>query len=260
MGTISERKRGDGSIGYTAQIRRKKGGVVVYTEAKTFDRAPAASAWLKKREKELAQPGALETAREEDPMLSEVIDRYMRESTRKLGKTKEQVLRTIKASFLGAKRCSQLTSPDYVTYGQSLGVQPQTVGNYMSHLGAVVMVARPAWGYPLDSTALEDARIVLKRLGKTSKSKQRDRRPTMAELDLYMTHFINIRKKRPHSNPMAAIIAFAIFSTRRQEEIVTIRWADLDEAGSRVLVRDMKHPGEKIGNDTWCDLPPRRCR
>ncbi|CAG2140005.1 Uncharacterised protein [Ralstonia mannitolilytica] len=70
MGTITERKRRGGSIGYTAQIRLKERGVVVYTEAKTFDRAQAASAWLKKREKELAQPGARETAKEEDPLLS----------------------------------------------------------------------------------------------------------------------------------------------------------------------------------------------
>jgi hypothetical protein len=27
---------------------------------------------------------------------------------------------------------------------------------------------------------------------------------------------------------------------------------DLDAEGSRVLVRDMKNPGEKIGNDVWC--------
>ena len=45
------------------------------------------------------------------------------------------------------------------------------------------------------------------------------------------------------------------FSTRRQEEITRISWIDLDTEGSRVLVRDMKNPGEKIGNDTWCDLP-----
>jgi hypothetical protein len=50
MRTITERKRRDGSIGYTAQIRRKQGGSVVYAEAKTFDRAPAARAWLAKRE------------------------------------------------------------------------------------------------------------------------------------------------------------------------------------------------------------------
>jgi integrase len=55
---------------------------------------------------------------------------------------------------------------------------------------------------------------------------------------------------------MADIVLFAMFSTRRQEEITRITWADLDSEHGRVLVRDMKHPGEKIGNDQWLDLPP----
>jgi integrase len=53
---------------------------------------------------------------------------------------------------------------------------------------------------------------------------------------------------------MQKIISFAIFSTRRQEEITRIAWDDYE--GNRVLVRDMKHPGDKLGNDTWCDLSP----
>ena len=53
---------------------------------------------------------------------------------------------------------------------------------------------------------------------------------------------------------MRHVILFAIFSTRRQEEITTIRWADIEPG--RILVRDMKHPGDKLGNDTWCDLVP----
>lgn len=52
---------------------------------------------------------------------------------------------------------------------------------------------------------------------------------------------------------MREIIMFALFSTRRQEEITRITWEDYQ--GDRVMVRDMKHPGQKIGNDTWCDLP-----
>lgn len=51
---------------------------------------------------------------------------------------------------------------------------------------------------------------------------------------------------------MNAIIAFAVYSGRRQEEITRVLWSDL-EAG-RVLVRDMKHPGEKVGNHVWCAL------
>jgi integrase len=54
---------------------------------------------------------------------------------------------------------------------------------------------------------------------------------------------------------MQKIVAFAVFSTRRQEEITRIRWSDWDQAHKRVLVRDMKNPGEKQGNDVWCDVP-----
>jgi hypothetical protein len=72
MGTISIRERKDKSIGYTAQIRLKRGGRVAYTEAKTFDRRQAAAAWIVKREKELARPGAMEAAAQADPLFSEV--------------------------------------------------------------------------------------------------------------------------------------------------------------------------------------------
>jgi integrase len=69
-----------------------------------------------------------------------------------------------------------------------------------------------------------------------------------------MTHFGMVEGRRKGVAPMQKIVVFAIFSTRRQEEITLIRWNDL-EAG-RIMVREMKHPGDKKGNDTWCDLTP----
>jgi integrase len=71
-----------------------------------------------------------------------------------------------------------------------------------------------------------------------------------------MRHFGDIRARRPSSLPMQRIVAFALYSTRRQEEIVRITWADLDVGLSQVLVRDMKNPGDKKGNHVWCKLPP----
>ncbi|VVE67769.1 integrase/recombinase [Pandoraea anapnoica] len=260
MGTISVRERKDKSIGYTAQIRLKRDGRVVYTEAKTFDRRQAAAAWIVKREKELARPGGIEAAAVVDPLFSEVIKKYVDESIKKIGRTKAQVLNAVARAPIGEKRCSQLGSTDYVDFAKSLDVLPQTASNYMSHIGAVVNVARPAWGYPLSEQALRDARRVLSHLGHTAKSAKRERRASFAELDLLLEHFVGIRKRHPKSAPMQYIVPFAIFSTRRQEEIVTIKWSNLDAEGSRILVRDMKHPGQKIGNDIWCDLPPEAMR
>ncbi|SFH64518.1 tyrosine-type recombinase/integrase [Bradyrhizobium sp. Gha] len=254
MGTIIARKRKDGSTAHLAQVLIKKAGLIVRREARTFDRRQAAAAWLERREKELAAPGALD---QQDPVLSDVIDRYVAESKKKIGRTKAQVLNAIKRYDIASLRCSKIASTDLVAFANELvkRVQPQTVSNYLSHLASIFAIARPAWGYPLDQDAMKDAFVVAKRLGVTSKSRSRDRRPTVDELDLLMTHFGERQKRRPSSVPMQKVIAFAMFSTRRLEEITRLRRTDLDEDGSRILVRDMKNPGEKIGNDVWCDLP-----
>lgn len=54
---------------------------------------------------------------------------------------------------------------------------------------------------------------------------------------------------------MHRIIPYAMFSTRRLGEIARITREDFDAEGKRQLVRDMKHPGEKAGNDQLVDVP-----
>ena len=264
MGTIVERPRKDGSSAFLAQISIMRDGKIVFRQSKSFDRRPAAAAWIKKREVDLAKPGGLTQARtgKASATLADAIDKYISESRRQIGKTKAQVLRKIKEFDIASLRCDQITSQDIVAFAKAIGekVTPQTVGNYMAHLGAVFAIARPAWGYPLDQQAMADANKVAKLQGRTSKSKERSRRPTLAELDALMKHFTRIHSRRPKSLPMPKIVAFAIFSTRRQEEITRLRWNDLEEAGSRGWVRDMKTPGDKIGNDVLCDLPAEALR
>ncbi len=258
MGTIIARPQKDGSKRFQAQLLIKRDGKILHREGRTFERRQAAAAWLENREKELAKPGALDRLRAADPNLAKVIDQYVKESIKQIGRTKAQVLRAIKQYPIAQKQCSTITSGDIVAFAQQLvaKVQPQTVSNYLSHLSSIFAIAHAAWGYDLDYRAMEDAQIVAKRLGISSKSRDRDRRPALDELDKVMTHFVERHRRRPSSVPMHKIVPFAIFSTRRQEEITRIVWKDLDAEGSRVLVRDMKNPGEKIGNDVWCDLPP----
>ena len=254
MGTIIGRTRKDGSTAFTAQIVIKKDGKIIHREAETFDRKQAANAWIVKREAELKRPGGLE--RKEDPTLSAVIDRYIAESKNAVLGTKAQVLKTIKNSDLGDIKCSDITSQTLVSFAKDLtkNVEPQTCGNYFSHLSSIFTVARPAWGYPLSRQEFEDSVTVLKKLGLIRKGSERSRRPTLEELDRLMEHFGRITDHRPSSIPMQKILAFAIFSTRRQEEITLLRWDDLE--GDRILVRDMKHPGDKKGNNVHCELTP----
>lgn len=87
MGSISIRKRKDGSSGYLARVRVMREGTS-YHETKTFDRRPAATAWIEKREKELAKPGALEGLNVSDPLRSKAIERYTEEAVKEIGRTK----------------------------------------------------------------------------------------------------------------------------------------------------------------------------
>jgi integrase len=254
MGTISERTRKDGSKAFTAQIVIKIGGKTVHREAQTFDRKQAANAWIVNREAELKRPGGLE--RKEDPTLAAVIDRYIEESRNPVLGNKAQVLKTIKNTDLGETKCGDITSHTLVAFARELNksVEPQTCSNYLSHLSNIFTVARPAWGYPLSRQEFDNALTVMRKLGLIGKAAERSRRPTLEELDRLMEHFGRIQQHRPSSIPMQKIVAFALFSTRRQEEVTLLQWDDLD--GDRILVRDMKHPGDKKGNHVYCELPP----
>lgn len=261
MGTITVRKRRDGSTGYTAQIRIMQKGVTVYQESQTFDRKAIAQAWIKRVETEMSVPGAIEKANRSGVTVKEMIERYLLEyeKLRPLGKTKRATLKAIGETWLGKLEDREITSQKLVEYADGRmmndGIQAQTVGNDLAHLGAVLSVARPAWGYDIDPMAMPDARKVLRKMGAVTRSKERNRRPTLEELDKLFGYFSEMRDRRKQEIDMVRVTAFALFSTRRQEEITRIRWDALDEARQMVLVTDMKNPGQKYGNDVWCHVP-----
>ncbi|HEV7255540.1 MAG TPA: hypothetical protein VGN97_20865 [Mesorhizobium sp.] len=73
VGAITKRKRSNGKTGYTAQIRINRDGQT-HSEAKTFDRRPATTAWIAKREAELSALGALAQAKQRVATLFAAID------------------------------------------------------------------------------------------------------------------------------------------------------------------------------------------
>jgi integrase len=261
MGSISIRKRKDGSTAYHAQVRIMQQGVTVYQETQTFDRKTAAQNWVKKIETEMAAPGAIAKSKREGVTVKEMIDRYLLEyeKLRPLGKTKRATLKAISETWLGKLMDKEITSQKIVEYAndrmQKDGIQAQTVGNDLAHFGAVLSVARPAWGFDIDPMAMPDARRVLRKMGAVTRSKERNRRPTLEELDAILKYFGEMRDRRKQEIDMVRVTAFALFSTRRQEEITRIRWDAMDEARQSVLITDMKNPGQKYGNDVWCHVP-----
>lgn len=263
MGSITPRKKKDGSVSYTAQIRIRRKGEIVYQESETFARKAVATAWMKKREAELAMPGALDRMNRKSVTIKEVIKHYKRDygAVRPLGKTKRNTLNAIAETWLGDLLDVELTSQKLVEYAQwrlsaeGGAVLPQTVNNDLQHLGAVVSVAKAAWDYDIDPQEMVAARKVMRRMGLVARSAERSRRPTLDELSTLFDHYTDMVKRERSEIPMLKLIPFAIYSTRRQDEICRIRWADFDKDHKRVLVRDMKNPGQTIGNDVWCSLP-----
>lgn len=234
---------------HTALIRLKRGGKIVHQESKTFDSKRDAQNWMRRRELEVADQ--LTAVKPNDPPLAEVIERYLSDTHKPVGKTKRQVLTTIKRHQLAALPCSQIDSAALVDFAQSLDSLPQTRNNYLSHLSALFAIAEPAWGYPLEHAAIVKAKAVCARLGLTAKPNKRTRRPTLPELEAILDWFAG----SSGVIPMVDMTLFALFSARRQEEVTRLRWADFNERTHTVIVRDMKNPGQKKGNDVECLLP-----
>ncbi|WP_207100412.1 tyrosine-type recombinase/integrase [Paracoccus shandongensis] len=268
MATIAERKRKDGTVSYVAQIIKRAHN---FHDSKTFDSRRVAEAWAAKREKEIQadiEAGRPITKQKiKTKTLGDAIDLYINESMNPIGKTKTQVLRTIQKEYgpeIADVRCDLITSKTIIEFAKTLHdrdciTSASTVLNYMSHLSSIFAIARPAWNMPLDEKAMKEAMTICKKMGYTKKSKSRTRRPSIEEINSLMQYFLDKRITRPNVNPMHKIIAFALFSTRRQEEITRLQWSDYDPKHKRILIRDMKHPGEKIGNDVFVDLPDPCC-
>jgi hypothetical protein len=141
-----------------------------------------------------------------------MIDLYLLEyeKFRPLGKTKRATLTAIGKTWLGEVEDKDITSQKLVEYAnwrmEQDGIQAQTVGNDLAHFGAVLSVARPAWGYDIDPMAMPDARRVLRKMGAVTRSKERARRPTLVELDNILEHFCSVRDRRKQEIDMVGVI------------------------------------------------------
>ena len=262
MGSITERKRKDGSVGYRAEVVRKRVGLKF---VETFDRRKAAQDWIDKKEKELDKPGGLDAAiaAKKGPArstLGDAIDRTLADRVKQVGRTTKGNLQMVRRRKVADIACQDVTSRHITDLARELygeGRLPATVGNILSSLGKVFTLADPMWGYPLDEREMDKAVAGCRELGLIERSARRKRRPDLDELDKLMEHFQAYEGRRSDALPMRRLSAFGIFSMRRLGETCRLLWKDYEpdhKDGPRILVRDMKHPGEKVGNDVWCRL------
>lgn len=248
MGTITKRKRADGSIAYRYEIRIKRKGVIIHQEAETFGQKKLAEAWGKARELALQAPGALAAVRAKRS-IRDLIGWYIEHYGKNFGRTKRahlKFLQTLPMADLDAVGLTVQGLIDHVRKRRQNGAGPSTVNGDLIWLRAVYRAARPALNLPVDLQVIADASAYCREQKLIGKSRRRTRRPTEDELTRLTNHFKS-RDGRARI-PMTDIMWFAIDSTRREDELTQLLWADNNKADMTGVVRDAKHPTAKDGN------------
>jgi len=154
---------------------------------------------------------------------------------------------------LGHLSVSTLTSSHFTDHFRKRhkdGAGAVTISSQMGYLVGVLRVARTLWHLDVPLQAAQDARSALASLGMVGRSGHRDRRVSDAELKQLITYFT----KRPGAYPMADILQFCLASAMRISEVCRLEWQDFNETAKTVVIRDRKHPQDKLGNNQTVPL------
>lgn len=251
MATIKARRTADGIVRYTAEVRLRKGALVLHREAKTFTHRAAAQRWARARDVALEDPATLMQVRTRDVALKDLIRWYI-DTFQKISKwqrTKQAQLQFLeKHTFALHNACSLTTRMliEHVRERRTAGAGPATVANDLTWIAVVLRAAKSVRALPVRPDIVLEARTACRELRLIGKSRRRNRRPTPDELQKLDEYFS--RRDRRAKLPMRDIMWFAIESSRRESEICHLLRADNDESTRTGCVRDAKHPTHKEGN------------
>jgi integrase len=219
------------------------------TKCDTFATRAAAKAWAATIERQIDEMKASGVMSPGANTIADLIDRYVREQfTRKAwGRSKSADLARLRKD-LGHLKASETTSRHITEYFQdrnSDGAGGVVVSAQVGYLVAVFEIARTLWHLDVPAQAIQDARKALTAAGLVAKSKRRDRRVTDTELEA----IIRQMEKTPTTLPVRDVLEFCLATTMRISEVCRLQWSDLDKKDRTIVIRDRKHPQDKIGND-----------
>ena len=211
-------------------------------KSKSFDTKAQAKVWATRSEAEIDAGQARGHVASGDSIAT-LIDRYVAQvkPVKPWGRTKDDCLHRLRRELGEAPRTdAHRSNGDRLCAAPRLksGAGPVTIAMELTYLGRVLRIARSVWRQDMPKDVIPDAREALKLLGLVGRSQSRDRIATDEEIAAI--------KREWRSEVPVEIIDFAIDSCMRLGEICRIQWADL--AGQVILVRDRKHPRDKIGN------------
>ena len=177
--------------------------------------------------------------------VAQLVDRYDREigAAKPFGRNKADVLKRIHA-LLGDEPAGSLTTERVVQYiTEDRKIADVTASIDLTYLKGVLKIAKALWREQVSPSVVDDAREVLRYMGKLNRGAMRDRRPTDEELQALRGWFASSKSLTPD------IFDFILASCfRPPSEIVRLRWADLNHQDRTIIIRDRKDPRRKIGN------------
>ncbi|MFV3015276.1 tyrosine-type recombinase/integrase [Pseudomonas sp. KHB2.9] len=220
-------KRGDA---WRAQIRRKG----YPTLSATFDTKAEAQRWAAEIEGDMSRKRFVDTREAESTTLTEALTRYVNEvSEAKKGSAQEKVrAKKWQKSEWGNKSLAAIRSSDMATYRDSelkAGKSAATVRLNLALISHLYTVASKDWG-------IQGLKNPCTAIRMPKGSKQRERRPTTAELKALLKHAGDINAELP------VIIELAVETAMRRSELVMLR---KDQVRGRVAFLEDTKNGER---------------
>jgi integrase len=232
---------------FRAQVRRV--GWPVRT--KTFPTRKLAEAWARKVEGDIdAGRAGLAAPSTAGTTIGTLVAEYLRQvgEAKDFGRNKVWTLNRLasKEDGLGGVVATALTPERVVSYiTEQRRVSGVTAAIDLTYLGGVLKWARVMKLANVHREVLDDARDLLRHMGRLAKSAERDRRPTADELTRLRAWFAR------HSRSLTVDCFDFILDSgfRPPSEVCGLRWADLNEADKTITIRDRKDPQRKAGNN-----------
>ena len=184
--------------------------------------------------------------------ISTLIEKYMADiaTARAVGQSHYYTMRRLQSLPIGQIEAHKLQPSDILDLGRLLRktMAPSTVAQYITYLRGPLGYAKI--GYGLDGVSIQpiiDAQPMLEKFQIVGKGRPRERRPSADEQTRILDYF---RARAGGCKiPMHVIVEFQILSCRRIGETCRLKWGDVDMENRTCIVRDMKDPKQKKGND-----------
>jgi len=247
----SIQQRGDQ---WFAQVRIKKAGVIVFSQSKTFPTEVMARSWATRLEEKVRKQGAPTRSITVGELI--LLHLQYQQKLRPLGRSTIYNHETVARAFDRIK-LDELTAKhitDYVLRRKAEGAGPATILSNLSPLSAAVHSAPYAHGIHVDPVPVDMALKKLKADGAIAKSREVIRLVDDEEEAALLAEFERRNHHQQTSIDMVLVYKMALALPRRAGELTRIRWDDVDFKRKTLLIRDVKHPRNKIGNDQTVPL------